>query len=68
MVEKMWSDSTRLRRMPEPAEKRPILLRFSATGCTDRDGEDCYTFEHFAWSPGDIRKHYYYHYKRISKG
>jgi hypothetical protein len=62
--EKMWSDFALLRRTPQPAEKRPFLLRFSASRLTGRDGEDCYTFEHFAPSPGVIRSNYYYHYKR----
>lgn len=67
-AEIVWSDLALLRRAAKPAENGPILLCFSAFRCTVRNGEDCYTFEHFASDPDVIHTTYYYHYKRIRLG
>ncbi len=58
----MWTDFARLRSSSEPAENGPILLRFSAPRLTGSEGEDCYTFEHFASNPDVIHTYYYYYY------
>jgi hypothetical protein len=44
-------------------ENGPILRSFLRRDTAGRKREDCYTFERFASSPGDIRNTYYYYYK-----
>jgi hypothetical protein len=52
----------------ESAENGPISLSFPVPCSTGANGEDCYTFEHFAPFTGVIHTYYYYHYKRTSSG
>ena len=49
---------------PGTAENGLFSRSFSVPRLTVRKGQDCYTFEGFASSPDEIRKTYYYYYKR----
>lgn len=52
------------RRTPKTAENAAILRTFYDAHPTGPNDVDCYTFERFAPTPGDIHTDYYYLYKR----
>ncbi len=64
----MWMKNARDRESPGAAENGPISRSFQPLRSTGRNGEDCYTFEHFARNDAVLRSTYYYHYKRSSLG
>jgi hypothetical protein len=64
----MRMKTTGLRNASPPAENGGISRSFHPCRSTGPNGEDCYTFEHFAASNAVIHTTYYYHYKKPSSG
>ncbi len=60
----MWTKMTIGRPTLETAENGLFSRSFLVAELTGAKRQDCYTFEHFASSPDEIRNTYYYHYKR----
>ena len=56
--------NTESRKALETAENSGILRTFYGAHPTGPNGVDCYTFERFAPTSGDIHTYYYYLYKK----